>query len=474
MTDYEIVSAPLNVVVSAGNNKRNVKKSAKLSYDAANTNRHNRGLWENADNLAVKDFNSASVRKTLLSRARYESQNSPYVKNITRVGPVFLVGKVPHLNVTENEERTDLAVAINRAWIEWCRYKNFGRKLRVLDEAAMRDGEGFAIIVESALGEEDELMIPKFDVLLVATERMTSSEFGDNIVDGLSIDPKSGYVKSYTLKDGQKEQKIDAKYVLHWFYQDYPEQYRQVPELTAGLQLHAQLRSYTTSQVKTAQNIADRSMYIVADDMTFDDTVIGQVSESDEQYLSAFESLSVDERDAMYIMPPGWEPKFAPNNFPAPAFSDFHDSVVTIGASGTGTPLNLATGNSRGYNYASARMDHLTYSKKREVDQYDLSCIILDKVAKFFIKGMLDVLKVPETKYLELDWDWQFDVASPADEFVAAKAAAARLEAGVTSEIYEAQRFGVNPWIMASERHRYKSYLAELGLVESNKGEGVK
>ena len=82
---------------------RSKKQFIDARYDAAVTTDDNHRHWSAADGLSAKTANSASVRRTLRNRARYEIANNSYARGITLTLANDIVGTGPRLQMLTDD-----------------------------------------------------------------------------------------------------------------------------------------------------------------------------------------------------------------------------------------------------------------------------------------------------------------------------------------------------------------------------------
>ena len=129
-------------------------RKVRAGYDAAQSGIDD-DHWAWADSLNANALNSPEVRKTLREKARYEEQNNCYCGNLIDKLSKDMVGTSPRLQLTIPGATADAIRVIERRFKQWANSINLGEKLRLLDMAAIRDGEGFAV-----LSRNPELVLP--------------------------------------------------------------------------------------------------------------------------------------------------------------------------------------------------------------------------------------------------------------------------------------------------------------------------
>lgn len=247
-------------------------RQLQAKYDAAQTTDDNRRHWANADGMSAAAANSPAVRKTLRSRSRYEYDNGSYCNGIIRTRADDLVGTGPTLKILSDDETVDQA--IEQQFSGWMLATKFAAKLHTMDQARNRDGEAFALLVWNP-----RLVHPvKLDLKLVEAEQVTDPEpppfgqdrrvNGNQFVDGIEFDNLGQPIAYHVLREHPGDlaplvpmpaDRIEARFVLHWFRVDRPGQVRGVPELSSALPLFPYLRRWTLATLASAEYAASQS-----------------------------------------------------------------------------------------------------------------------------------------------------------------------------------------------------------------------
>jgi len=96
-------------------------------------------------------------------------------------------------------------------------------------------------------------------------------------------------------------------------------------------------------------------------------------------------------------------------------------------------PMNVALGDSSGYNYASGRLDFQTYFRMVIGERNLIADVVLDDLLETY--ESLDRIFYPEdySDEIEVDHDWMFDGFSHVDPLKEANAQAVRLQSGTTT-----------------------------------------
>ena len=347
-----------------------------VRYDSAQTTDDNRKHWTYADGLSAGLSLSPAVRQLLRNRARYEVANNTYAKGIILTLANDAIGNGPHLQATG--ENPALNTAVEAAWADWCDAVRLADKLNTMRQAKATDGEAFAV-----LHRYDGLPGPvKLGVRLVEAEQvatpMAALPVSPYYTDGIEFDdgfePALYHVlKAHPTEIGfsayQAADKLPARYVLHWFRQDRPGQFRGAPEIAPALPLFAQLRRYTLAVIAAAETAADFAAVIQT-----------QAPANGEDAADAipFDTVELEARMAT-VLPAGATLGQIRAEQPATTYREFKAEILNEIARVLNMPLNIALCNSSAYNYASGRLDHQTYDRSIAVDRDTCETVVLTK-----------------------------------------------------------------------------------------------
>ena len=237
------------------------------------------------------------------------------------------------------------------------------------------DGEGFGL-----LGTNDRLRHPvKLDLRCVEAEQFSDPSYRMTVTesDGIQYD-KWGNPVIYSLlrthpgsASGQyydlRADEIPAEAVIHYYKCRRPGQLRGVPDLTPALPLFALLRRYTLAVVSAAESAANISGIIYTDSPADENAY-------DIDPLDTFEMV----RNMFMSMPAGWKMNQLEAEQPTSTYGEFRDKLLNEIARCMNMPLNVASGDSSNYNYASGRLDHQTYFRSIHVDRDEINYSALD------------------------------------------------------------------------------------------------
>ena len=438
------------------------------SYDSAQTTAENADHWKWADSLNANAANSPEVRRVLRERARYEAENNGYAGGLVDKLGADLIGTGPRVQIRIPGADRSISRAIEAAFRRWAQAVGLGAKLRLLDNMAVRDGEGFALLTHNPrldpagvqldvrLYEADQVESPYWNF---ADERAFSGgridEWG-NVVewDFLRTHPGSD-VWGASFLDADV---IDARNVVHWYKPRRAGQLRGVPEILSSLTLYAYLRRYTLATVAAAETAANLAGVL--------ETELPADREDGAPDIKTMEDIPLV-RGSLLTMPAGWKAsQFKPEQ-PVNTYKDFKGEVLTEAGQPVGAPRNISTGSSAEYNYSSGRLDHGIYQRGVKVRRGDLRDRVLDRVFGAWLdEASLIPGLIPAGLPLRAawTWDWYFDGFASLDPSKDAQTDKVRLETGTTTYAEIFAEKGLDWEEQFEQRAREIQRLAELNI----------
>lgn len=365
----------------------------KAGYDSAQTGGENAEHWAWADSLNANAANDPQTRRTLRERARLERDNNGHCGGLVEKLGNALVGACPRAQVGMPETWTDpdfgttmtvpagAARAVEKQFQAWAKAVGLGQKLRLLDNAAVVDGEGFACFITNPALPADG---PQLDVRLYETDQVDTPflDWTDrNAFPGGRIDDAGNVTEWHFLKahpgsnvwvaDYLDFDRVPAARVIQWFKPRRAGQLRGVPEIQSSLSLYAVLRRYTLAVLGAAELQA--SIAGVLETELPPDAAAAANSEGD------YDEISIPRRKLL-TLPAGQTAKAFETNQPTTAYREFKGEVLTEAGQPVGAPRNVATGSSAEYNYSSGRLDHGLFQDGTKVRRNDLCGAALDRI----------------------------------------------------------------------------------------------
>lgn len=417
----------------------------KAQYDAAQTTQENSKHWRWADNLSAAAANSLDVRRTLRSRAQYEFANNSFANGMVLTLANDFVSTGPQLQVELEGADRRVGRIIEKHWRQWTRQIRFHRKLRTAKVSKTVAGEPFLIAttnrrirgpvqLDVRLSEADQISTPGF-----------IDGFEPNAVDGIRFDDDGnpteyhelvhhpGDIRGAATGSALDYRPIPAEYVIHMFRCDRPGQVRGISEMTPALPLYAMLRRMTLATVMAAESAADLAVLLK--------TNANADCEVD-QSIQTFDSVDID-RGMMVALPQGWEALGFKPEQPTTTYEMFRNALLQEIARCQHMPTNKARGDSSGYNYSSARLDHQIYYHALEVERTEWEIDCLDRVFYWWLDEAIYAIpelfawwmqqqEISDLVFVPHSWSWKPAVSvNPLQD---AQANIALIEAGLKSE----------------------------------------
>ena len=414
-------------------------------YDAAQTTDDFSNWWAAADHKSADAAASASVRRTLRSRARYEIANSPYARRIINVLARDVIGTGPRLQM--HLEDTEANRIVEREFAMWARTINLATKLRIARKAKAGDGEAFLFKAEN-LGLPPDVV--PFDIVLIECDRVTTPvtiqlSAEKSSVDGIEFDTWGNPASYHILKTHPgarftsltlQYDPVPARHIIHWFTPDRPGQHRGVPEIAAALPRFAQFRRWTNAVIDAAENAAQMAMVFETNTT---------LSEED----SIPEPLGVIglERNMVTVAPFGYKLGQMKPEQPPTTHRAFARVILTEIGACFSMPYNIAAGDSSDYNYASGRLDHQTYFKKIRAEREECEAVVLDPILRAFIETgryRFSGVRPDALLYAWRKHTWEWDGDEHVDPDKESKGQERRLKIKTTSPQRECARGGAN------------------------------
>jgi len=440
------------------------------SVEAAGTDEFNSRLFQNADSLGPNAAFSEGVRQRTRDRARHEHINNGNARGLVRTHAYDLIGTCPRLQqlTIPGDESGEKAEKVERSFAKWQTAIQMGFKARLMERAVGHSGESFAILQENPKLKNKV----KLDWRIVEAEQLTTPwnlPTNTNIVDGIEIDAFGNRLRYFFLKYHPGESRgpsmngigdflvINADKVLHWFECDRAGQLRGLPKTTSGLKTFAQVRRWDEAALTAAEFAA-----MIAGILT-SNLPVGSDAPQAISNWEMFELL----KGMLLTLPQGYDFKQADAKQPTANHDEFKRSQQNDAGRGSGTPLNVTTGNSSGYNYSSGRLDHVPYHREKRIDRFDFRNVVLDPT---FIAWEEEARIVGEIEadlpaIDEWAWEWNYDGFEGIDAEKDAKTDDVRLRNGSTNFAEVESEYG-RDWRKQLKQlvKEVKAYAAE-GLV---------
>lgn len=402
-----------------------LRRAVRARYDAAQTSDNNRRHWANADLLSADAAGNPGVRARLRSRCRYEvHESNSFANGIVKTLANYLIGPGPRLKMRARApqaggteagvddgrgaiEDRRLGRDVQRSWAKWCKKVKLASKLRTMRMAKATDGEAVAVLTTNPRLDHPV----KLDVQLLEADQLTTPTLTGlerDRVDGIDLDRHGNALRYHFLKDHPggdtgasnplETDTVDGSYVIHWFRQDRPGQHRGVPELAPALPLFALVRRYVLAVLGAAETAAEFAGVMYSD---------GPAVETDTS-VEAMDAIELEMR-AMLTLPQGWKLGQVKAEQPTTTFQMFRDALWNETARCVLMPMNIASGNSAGYNFASGRLDHQAFDLAIDTERAECVDEVLDRIFEAWLREYLSERSgiAPSDIDLSLyDWHW--------------------------------------------------------------------
>lgn len=424
----------------------------RASYDAASRSSESVRHWRGADALSADASLSPDIRHLIISRSRYEVANNGYVCGILNTLADDAIGTGPRLQLSlcdcELSEWTDewenrLAHREKR-WRQWCRAVDLSRKLTIARRSKAQDGEVF---FRKTINPKIRNSV-KLDITLYESEQVGSPlltivpEYYDNgvpkEVDGILYD-RNGNETSYrfwTLHPGAQGVSntligdsyiVNAENVIHYANIVRPGQHRGLPEIASTLPIFNDLRRFTNAVLSAAETASEISFLLHTNKPAEDENGESQAVHLDPGLIIEFC------RNSGIALPEGWQATQLKAEQPTSNHSDFVRTKIREASRALSMPLNVALGDSSGYNYASGRLDHQVYYRVIKKERTLIEDVILENLLQSWEK--FDHALYPEDypDGTEVEHEWMWDGFAHVDPVKEANAQRTRLESKTTT-----------------------------------------
>lgn len=431
-------------------------------YDAAQTSVNNEEHWKWADALDAKAANSLQVRKILRERGRYESGNNSWAYGMIQSAANDLVGVGPTIQFhTPNDELNEQLEQMHADWMEEI---SLPEKLITCRRVLASDGEAFAFGTTNRSLDS----IVKLDMRLVECDQISTPRFdplAENAIDGIEFDDDGNPRTYHRLKAHPGSDRPDfgktleykpipAAKTMHWFRMLRPGQLRGIPELTPALPLFALLRRYTLATLHAAETAAKHAGVIQSN-------VAGLAPAEGQEW----EEVPLD-MNSFTVLPYGWQLGQLKAEQPTTMFDKFERAILNQIARCLILPLNIAIGNSSGYNYSSGRLDHQSYFRHLEIDQRSLQRIYLNPMTREWVRELSLIADYRQLRELGVRWTWMWPGREHVDPEKESNAQETQLNDSWTTSIQrEMAKKGVDWRKLMRERLEAEKYAKKIGLV---------
>lgn len=470
---------PVKTVNSAADKR--VFIPVRASYDAASRSPESTRHWRGADMLSADAALAPDVRKLIISRARYEAANNGYVSGILNTIADDAIGTGARLQLSISETETqewgeDVEAALARRekrWRQWCKTIGLGQKLTIARRTKAQDGEVFLCKVYNPKVRN----AAKLDIVLYESEQVGSSLLAINPeyhstgvpkeIDGILYD-EYGNERAYrfwklhpgamgTLVNAEQDSQIvDAGAVIHYANIMRPGQHRGIPEIASTLPIFNDLRRFTNAVLSAAETAAEISFVLSTDKPAVDENGDSNPVQLDPGAIVEFC------RNSGVALPEGWKATQFQAEQPTSNHAEFVRTKIREASRSLSMPLNVALGDSSGYNYASGRLDHQVYFRVIRKERTLIEDKILDNLLEAWEEWDKIYNPADYPAGIEIEHEWMWDGFAHVDPAKEAGAQQVRLASKTTTLAEECGADGKD-WLRII-RQRMREEKAEMDL----------
>lgn len=431
-----------------GKNKRKIFEApvVRASFDNARNSADALSLFRGADSLAITAALNPAVRKTVRERARYVVFNCPYGFSMLDTFVTHVVGpwatvSFPAANVPEGV-RNDVAEKFDA----WAMRSGFWPKVQTMLRAKVTDGEAFALFTtdKTLVDRTNKVTLNVRPIECDRVESYTDVVTRENEIDGIRFDENGHPTEYRVLKTHPGDYRhvkpmrggdwVKSRFVIHYFDTLRPEQVRGVSDFVSALDIPALQKSYRSSVAETAINAASISGIFTTDQVPecfdpSDGAPIGKCA-TEVPPNTVFQMR----RGSFVMAPEGWNLNQLKAEQPTSLYPDFVRALTAEMAACLSMPVNIAMCDSSQHNFASAKLDHMTYGDKVEKTRAALSVEVLDRVFFAWLEEYAVIARLDERTVDALHkTEWRFTERGSADVMKDASADNTRLGNGTTT-----------------------------------------
>ena len=446
------------------------KRPVRARYDAAQTTDDNFKHWLMADNLGPVAENSQAVRRTLRSRGRYEYSTNCWCRGIVDTKALYVIGSGPRLQVLTEDPGVNRQIEV--AWARWAKTVGLASTLRMMRVARGHTGESFLVLGTNPESAARVKLWPQ----LIEADRVSNPylmQDDSSNVDGIRFDDFGNPVEYQVLDQHPGETSwtlpstsfttLPAELMIHYFHATRAGQRRGVPDVTPALPLFAYGRRFGLAVVSAAETAAYHTG-VIESELPADDE---DPSDASPEAMDQIELA----RNMHTFLPSGSRLAQLKAEQPTTGHADFVRCILNEIARCMNMPLNVAMGNSAGYNYASGRLDHQTFFRDVTIEQDDIESVVLDRLFDAWLESaVLTSGVLPQGLRmvgadLELPYQWFWDGYEHVDPAKEANAQKIKLANLVTNRAIECAKSKLDWREVARQAAVEEAYYREVGLT---------
>lgn len=442
--------------------KKPERKHIVANYDVLRR-RYDSDNWSQVDRASANRYDTRERRQQLRDMARSEFSNNPHLSGLLLRIKNEIVGTGPRLSVVPKTRSQTSERAANRLeslWRDYAEEIDFNKILSLMSLERPVGGETFTqwfpnprlqtVPVGLTVYEGDQFR--SFDEWDIGSRRGEN----DGPVDGIEFDSYGNvigyerlqhhpYGKNYSGTNFMQTEIVDADVCFHWFRQDRPSQHRGVSEVAPMLEIYRNLRRFIESKV-AQEELRAKMMGTVRTGFAPDSGCADLGDEPIDMMIG----------DGQFTtLPDGWSVdmfKFEPT---AAGIAEFMRTSLSWATQALLAPWNIAAGDSSDYNFASGRLDHMSFYHYINIMRKELEKQFL---CRFFNDwaGIATNMNAFPSGLGNYECVWHWDQREAIDPLKQANADKTLKEAGLLDETDYARRQGVNALDWAESRIRFE------------------
>lgn len=416
----------------------------RAKFDAAQTTDDNYKHWSNADSLGPNAALNPLVRRLTRNRARYEFNNDSYAHGIVLTRAMDVVGTGPTLQCTTGfGPKVDEKIE-SRFW-DWMLATRTPDKLLTCEITKTIGGEWFASFFNNPkLADPTSLDYQPHEPEMISNPRLG---FDSDRLDGIILDDWGNTLAYLLLREHPGEglypglsaiaDPIPARDMLHVFACHRPGQIRGISEVVSALPLFAKRRRYANAVLSAAEIAACLSWLLKT-----------QLNAAEIEHVKPMDAIEFYSGMGM-ALPAGYDVEQLQAQQPTTQYGDYTRCLIAEIARCLCMPFNIAAGDSAGYNYSSARLDHRIYMKSIRLERFQIETQVLDRLfARWWEFAHLVSGYLPRAVRFRAQppsHDWRWDGEEYIDPQKEANAAETRVTTGTSNRIREMIIAGLDP-----------------------------
>lgn len=421
--------------------------------------------------------------KSLRARSRELSRKNPYGKHYTRTMRKNILGNAGvqvqcHSKFSDGRLDERANAAIEAAWKDWSKHHadwsemhTFLSLKRQSINTVTQDGE---FIFRKHYGKSAGkygFQIEVIDPELLDTEKNEKTRNGE-IRLGVEYNSKKKVVRYWFREKDEngnyymgRSYSIEAKYIIHGFLPEYPDQSRGIPWLHSALESAKHLEKYEESAMVAARKGAALAGFVKSNDPN--DAYAGE-----EEGTGAYEGATIASlENGQYINIGNNDVIQVDPAYPHQMYSQFTNQRLSRIAAGGGVSYESLSGDLKGATYSSMRMGALDEREHyKELQDWLIQCFVepvfMEWLSMAYLMGAITIgnrpLSKPLSSYQDVHfqprrWDW----VDPVKE---GNANTAAIKDNLKSRSQIIRESGNDPDTVWREIQREKELFAEMGI----------